>query len=45
MDAGGKRLHLRAPQVNRKPNLGFGEVGVYGSVRGVPTPRIDALGS
>jgi arylsulfatase len=26
-------------------NLGFGEVGVYGSARGVPTPRIDALAS
>ena len=24
-------------------NLGWGEVGVYGSVRGVPTPRIDEL--
>jgi arylsulfatase len=24
-------------------NLGWGEVGVYGSVRGVPTPRIDRL--
>ncbi|HEX2454731.1 MAG TPA: sulfatase-like hydrolase/transferase [Vicinamibacterales bacterium] len=24
-------------------NLGFGEVGVYGGVRGVPTPRLDAL--
>jgi arylsulfatase len=24
-------------------NLGWGEVGVYGSVRGVPTPRIDGL--
>jgi arylsulfatase A-like enzyme len=24
-------------------NLGWGEVGVYGSVRGVPTPRIDKL--
>lgn len=24
-------------------NLGWGEVGVYGSVRGVPTPRIDQL--
>ncbi len=24
-------------------NLGWGEVGAYGSVRGVPTPRIDKL--
>ena len=24
-------------------NLGFGEVGIYGGVRGVPTPRLDAL--
>ena len=24
-------------------NLGWGEVGAYGSVRGVPTPRIDGL--
>jgi arylsulfatase A-like enzyme len=24
-------------------NLGWGEVGVYGSVRGVPTPRLDKL--
>lgn len=24
-------------------NLGWGEVGVYGSVRGVPTPRLDRL--
>ena len=24
-------------------NLGWGEVGAYGSVRGVPTPRIDSL--
>src|SRR5690349_15361013 len=24
-------------------NLGWGEVGVYGSVRGVPTPNIDKL--
>ena len=24
-------------------NLGWGEVGVYGSVRGVPTPRIDSI--
>ncbi len=24
-------------------NLGWGEVGVYGSVRGVPTPRIDRM--
>ena len=24
-------------------NLGWGEVGVYGSVRGVPTPRIDQI--
>lgn len=24
-------------------NLGYGEVGIYGGVRGVPTPRIDAL--
>jgi arylsulfatase A-like enzyme len=24
-------------------NLGYGEVGVYGGVRGVPTPRLDAL--
>ena len=26
-------------------NLGWGEVGVYGSVRGVPTPRIDRMAS
>jgi hypothetical protein len=26
-------------------NLGWGEVGVYGSVRGAPTPRIDRLAS
>jgi arylsulfatase len=26
-------------------NLGWGEVGAYGSVRGVPTPRIDSLAS
>jgi arylsulfatase A-like enzyme len=26
-------------------NLGWGELGVYGSVRGVPTPRIDRLAS
>ena len=26
-------------------NLGWGEVGAYGSVRGVPTPRIDKLGA
>src|SRR6476620_10182120 len=24
-------------------NLGWGEVGAYGSVRGVPTPRIDQI--
>src|SRR5690606_10534113 len=24
-------------------NLGWGEVGAYGSVRGVPTPRLDQL--
>jgi arylsulfatase len=24
-------------------NLGYGEVGIYGGARGVPTPRIDAL--
>ena len=24
-------------------NLGYGEVGVYGGVRGVPTPRLDAF--
>ena len=24
-------------------NLGWGEVGVYGSVRGVPTPQIDRI--
>jgi arylsulfatase A-like enzyme len=24
-------------------NLGFGEVGIYGGVRGVPTPRLDTL--
>ena len=24
-------------------NLGYGEVGIYGGVRGVPTPRLDAL--
>jgi arylsulfatase A-like enzyme len=24
-------------------NLGYGEVGVYGGVRGVPTPRLDGL--
>ena len=24
-------------------NLGWGEIGVYGGVRGVPTPRLDAL--
>ena len=24
-------------------NLGYGEVGIYGGNRGVPTPRIDAL--
>ena len=24
-------------------NLGWGEVGVYGSVRGVPTPNIDRI--
>jgi arylsulfatase len=26
-------------------NLGWGEVGAYGSVRGVPTPNIDSLGA
>jgi arylsulfatase len=26
-------------------NLGFGEVGSYGGVRGVPTPRIDRIGA
>src|SRR5262245_48335071 len=26
-------------------NLGWGEVGVFGSVRGVPTPRLDRLAS
>src|SRR5262245_54810751 len=26
-------------------NLGWGEVGVFGSVRGVPTPRLDKLAS
>ena len=26
-------------------NLGWGEVGAYGSVRGVPTPRIDSIGA
>src|SRR6185295_1878050 len=24
-------------------NLGWGEVGIFGSVRGVPTPRLDRL--
>ena len=24
-------------------NLGWGEVGIYGSVRGVPTPNIDSI--
>ncbi len=40
----------RAPQSSRPnivlmfpDNLGWGEVGVYGSVRGVPTPRLDRL--
>jgi arylsulfatase len=41
----------RPPAQQRRPNivlifpdnLGWGEVGVYGSVRGVPTPRIDRL--
>jgi arylsulfatase len=26
-------------------NLGWGEVGAYGSVRGVPTPRLDEIGA
>lgn len=26
-------------------NLGWGEVGAYGSVRGVPTPNIDSIGA
>jgi arylsulfatase len=42
---------LGAQRVPRHPNvvlifpdnLGWGEVGVYGSVRGVPTPHIDSL--
>src|SRR5499426_2245445 len=41
----------RAQSARRRPNivlifpdnLGWGEVGVYGSVRGAPTPRIDRL--
>jgi len=39
-----------APQTSRPnivlmfpDNLGWGEVGVYGSVRGVPTPRLDKM--
>ncbi|MBC7895535.1 MAG: sulfatase-like hydrolase/transferase [Cytophagaceae bacterium] len=40
----------RAPQAERPnivlifpDNLGWGEVGAYGSVRGVPTPNIDSI--
>jgi arylsulfatase len=44
-------LPARVPAQQARPNivlifpdnLGWGEVGVYGSVRGVPTPRIDQL--
>jgi arylsulfatase A-like enzyme len=45
------QLTASAPAQQRRPNivlifpdnLGWGEVGVYGGVRGVPTPRIDRL--
>ena len=46
---------IAAPQVHAQPsarpnivlmfsdNVGWGEIGAYGSVRGVPTPRLDRL--
>jgi arylsulfatase A-like enzyme len=43
-------VHIQAQQQNRPnivlmfpDNLGWGEVGAYGSVRGVPTPSIDRI--
>ncbi len=42
--AGGGRVSARPNIVLIFPdNIGWGEIGVYGSVRGVPTPRIDRL--
>ena len=43
--------NLEAQETSERPNvvlmfpdnLGWGEVGAYGSVRGVPTPRIDQI--
>src|SRR5215207_3979499 len=51
--AGAQRAGGTQPAQQRPPNivlifpdnLGWGEVGVYGSVRGAPTPRIDKLAS
>jgi len=40
-------LPAQAPRPNivimYADNLGYGEVGIYGGVRGVPTPRLDGL--
>src|SRR5215218_1081439 len=46
-DAGAQPTQPERPNVVLifPDNLGWGEVGVYGSVRGVPTPRIDKLAS
>jgi arylsulfatase A-like enzyme len=43
--AGGQTAQPRRPNIVLilPDNLGWGEVGCYGSVRGVPTPRIDRL--
>lgn len=49
--AGAVPCAARAAEAARRPNvvlmfpdnLGWGEVGVYGSVRGVPTPNIDRI--
>ena len=45
--AAGANAPAQAPRPNIvlifPDNLGWGEVGVYGSVRGVPTPRLDRL--
>src|SRR5215216_5045665 len=44
-DAGAQPTQAERPNIVLMfpDNLGWGEVGAYGSVRGVPTPRIDQI--